>query len=62
MPIIQFDGGSMSKEDKVKLAAKLTEAANSVLPNIPKEAFTVVIKENNPDNIAVGGTLLSDRK
>ena len=62
MPNIQFDGGSMTREAKAKLAEKLTEATVSVLPNIPKEAFTVVIRENSSDNIAVGGKLLSDRK
>ena len=61
MPIIQFDGGTMSKEKKTELAAKLTEAATSVLPNIPKQAFTVVIRENSQGNIAVGGELLSNK-
>lgn len=30
--------------------------------NLPPQAFYVFIKENEPDNIGVGGTLLSDKK
>lgn len=61
MPIIQFDGPVLPKEKKAELAARITKAAQETLPNIPEQAFTVIIRENNHDNIAVGGQLLSDR-
>lgn len=61
LPIIRFDGPVLSKEKKAELAAKITRAAHEVLRTIPEQAFTVVIRENNPDNIAVGGQLLSER-
>ncbi|MFZ3102742.1 MAG: 4-oxalocrotonate tautomerase DmpI [Desulfitobacteriaceae bacterium] len=59
MPFIQFDGGQMTKEKKAELVAKLTEAAQEVL-GIPAQAFSVLIKENNMDNIGQGGKLLSE--
>lgn len=61
MPIITFEGPEMNKEQKSMLAKKLTEAAAEVFPMMPKQAFTVVIKENNMDNVASGGILLSVR-
>lgn len=60
MPLIQIDAGPMTKEQKAELGAKLTKVASEVL-QIPEHAFTVIMRENNADNICVGGTLLSDR-
>ncbi|MBC7086915.1 MAG: tautomerase family protein [Tissierellales bacterium] len=60
MPFIQFDGGQMTREQKMELAKKLTEVSHEVL-GIPVEAFSVIIRENSMDNIATGGKLLSER-
>jgi len=62
MPTIRIDITTLTKEQKAELAARLTRTAHEVLPHIPESAFTIYIKENSPDNIALGGTLLSDRK
>lgn len=62
MPTIRIDITALTKEKKAELAARLTTTAHAVLPHIPETAFTVYIRENSPDNVAVGGTLLSDRK
>lgn len=60
MPFITIDGpNNLSKETKLKLIEELTNTASSIL-NIPKQAFSVIIKENNPDNIGVGGVQLSE--
>jgi 4-oxalocrotonate tautomerase len=59
MPYIQIDVGSMSKEKKAELIKGLTETASSIL-KIPEQAFTVIIRENNPDNIGIGGKPLSE--
>lgn len=61
MPVITLEAGTMTKEQKAELAKKLTETASQVL-KIPNEAFIVFMKENNFDNIASGGVLLSERK
>ena len=60
MPVITVEAGQLTKEQKAKLAKVLTESASRIT-GIPEQAFIAVIKENNPDNIGVGGVLLSER-
>ena len=60
MPFITIEGPEMSREKKAELVIKLTKTTHEVL-NIPEEAINVLIKENSPDNIGIGGKLLSDR-
>lgn len=60
MPVITIDGpANLSKETKAKLIVNLTNTASEVL-NIPKQAFTIIIRENNADNIGTGGVQLSE--
>ncbi|KXS47364.1 MAG: 4-oxalocrotonate tautomerase [Halanaerobium sp. 4-GBenrich] len=61
MPHIVFDGPELSKEQKKELIKNFTDTASKVT-NIPKEAFVVMIKENDLENIGVGGELLSEKK
>jgi len=61
MPHIVFDGPELSKEKKKKLIKNFTNTASKVT-NIPREAFVVMIKENDLENIGVGGELLSEKK
>ncbi|PUU89216.1 MULTISPECIES: 4-oxalocrotonate tautomerase DmpI [Halanaerobium] len=61
MPHIVFDGPELSKEKKKELIKNFTDTASKVT-NIPKEAFVVMIKENDLENIGVGGELLSEKK
>ncbi|HHT28015.1 MAG TPA: 4-oxalocrotonate tautomerase [Firmicutes bacterium] len=61
MPVITFDGGKLDKAQKAELAKVFTENAARVT-NIPATAFVVFFKENDPENVAVGGTLLADRR
>ncbi len=58
MPIITIEAGQMNKEQKEALIQKFTAAASDVL-QLPEQAFVVVLKENNPDNIGTGGKMLS---
>jgi 4-oxalocrotonate tautomerase len=60
MPEIVFDGPKLTKEQKRALVERFTQIASEVT-SIPKEAFVVMIKENDLDNIGVGGKLLSER-
>lgn len=62
MPQIIVEGPRIENlEKKRKLAADLTEAAIQAF-DLPKEVFVVLIKENLPENVAVGGQLIVDRK
>ena len=61
MPHIVFDGPELSREQKKDLIKNFTATASKVT-NIPREAFVVMIKENELENIGVGGEVLSEKK
>lgn len=61
MPVITFEAAKLSKEQKQTLAKEFTEVAVKVT-GIPAELFYVFLKENDLDNVGVGGVLLGDRK
>lgn len=62
MPNIVIDGPIIKDlEKKRKLVEKVTEAAVEAY-GLPKEAIVVIIKENPPENVGVGGKLIADRR
>lgn len=60
MPVLTIESTKLSKEQKAELVQKMTETAAHVM-NLPEAAFYVYIKENAPENIGVGGKLLSEK-
>ena len=61
MPTIQIDGPKIkSMEQRRQLVAKLSDAAAEVY-GVAKEHMIVLIRENAPENVGVGGQLLADR-
>lgn len=62
MPTIVIEGPPLCDiEKKRKLVAEMSVSA-AVAYGIPAEAMVVIIKENPPENVGVGGRLLADRK
>ncbi len=62
MPVITIEGPPISDIDtRRKMVADLTSAAANAY-QIPNEKIIVLIRENNPDQVAVAGELISDRK
>lgn len=59
MPIITVEYGKSDRATKAKLVEVLTQKTSEVL-NIPENSITTMIKENDPDNVAIGGKLLSE--
>lgn len=59
MPLITMEAGKLNKEQKEQLIKEFTDSAAKIL-ELPKDAFTVYLKENEYDNIGVGGRLLAD--
>ncbi len=57
MPVLTVEDSKFSKEQK--LVATLIKSASSIM-NVSKRAFVVLVKENELDNIGVGGKLLSE--
>jgi 4-oxalocrotonate tautomerase len=60
MPTITIDAGKMDRDQKLRLVQGFVTVASEVL-NIPEQAFTTIIRENDPQNIGVGKELLADR-
>jgi len=60
MPNIVIDGPKLEKQVKAKLVEEITDSVNR-LTGIPREHIVVLIKENDPENVGVGGKLLSER-
>ncbi|MFA4029417.1 MAG: hypothetical protein GDYSWBUE_000357 [Candidatus Fervidibacterota bacterium] len=61
MPVIRVDGPKIDTEKKRELARRLTEVAAEIY-NMDKEHIIVLIRENAPENVSVGGMLIADRR
>lgn len=63
MPNITVEGPAIKDLDKKrKLVSGITDLVSETFSFIPREAIVVVIKENSPENVSVGGELIIDRK
>ena len=61
MPNVTLDGPKIKDlEKKRALVETVTEAASQAY-GLPRETIVVVLKENHPENVAVGGVLIADR-
>ncbi len=61
MPNIVVEGPVIKElEKKRTLVREITEVAKKVY-GLPGETITVVIKENPPEKVALGGELIIDR-
>jgi 4-oxalocrotonate tautomerase len=60
MPVITIEAVKLTKEQKRNLVKELTTTAANII-NVPEQIVTVYVKENELDNIGVGGQLLSDK-
>ncbi|MGM0688323.1 MAG: 4-oxalocrotonate tautomerase DmpI [Bacillota bacterium] len=60
MPTIFFYGPVLEKSKKKDLIRDFTEAASKAT-GIEKSAFVVYLRQSSPEEVGVGGELLSDR-
>jgi 4-oxalocrotonate tautomerase len=61
MPNITVEGPPLKDiEVKRELVREMTDAAQKAF-KLPREVIVVVIKENAPENVGVGGELIADR-
>lgn len=60
MPIITLDGPPLSLDKKRILANELTNLAARAY-ELPESTIIIMLRENAPDQVAVGGTLIADR-
>lgn len=62
MPTITVEGPPLGDLDvKRELVKEVTDSAHKAY-KLPKEVIVVVIKENGPENVSVGGELIVDRQ
>ena len=61
MPSVTIEGPKIEEvEIKRELVKEITDALEKAY-KIPREAYVIVIKENLPANVGVGGKLIIDR-
>jgi len=61
MPSVTIEGPKIEEvEIKRELVKEITDALEKAY-KIPREAYVIVIKENSPENVGVGGKLIIDR-
>ena len=61
MPNVVIDGPKIEDiKAKRQLVKDITDALEKAY-RIPRDAYVIVIKENSPENVGVGGTLIIDR-
>jgi 4-oxalocrotonate tautomerase len=62
MPTITVEGPVLASLDKKReLVRGMTDVAAKVY-GIPAQAMVVLIRENPPENVGLGGELLADRR
>ncbi|MHA2125815.1 MAG: 4-oxalocrotonate tautomerase DmpI [Promethearchaeota archaeon] len=62
MPTATLDGPPIENiEIKRALVKEITDSLEKAY-KLPRNAFTVLIKENFPQNVGVGGELIVDRR
>lgn len=60
MPVITIEAGKLNKDQKRQLVEEFTSKGSEIM-NVPEQAFTVLLKENEADNIGFAGKLISER-
>ncbi|MFX1309920.1 MAG: 4-oxalocrotonate tautomerase DmpI [Promethearchaeota archaeon] len=61
MPNATIKGQPIEEEEiKRRLVKEIINALEKAY-NLPRQLFTVIIKENRPENVGVGGKLIVDR-
>ena len=61
MPNITVDGPVIQDVEKKRvLVREMTDAAEKAF-GLPRQTIVVIIKENKPENVGVGGVLVSER-
>lgn len=61
MPTANVEGPPIKDLDKKRMLTREITDAMEKAYGIPRQAYVVVIRENEPENVCVGGELLCDR-
>jgi phenylpyruvate tautomerase PptA (4-oxalocrotonate tautomerase family) len=58
VPTITITTSTLTQEKREALIKELTEAAHKIMPEVPKNAFYVYVRDYPPENIGIGGLVL----
>ena len=61
MPVIAWDGGILTKEQKKELVRRLTEVASEVT-KVPTQFYSVLIREQPDENLGFAGETVEELK
>jgi 4-oxalocrotonate tautomerase len=61
MPVITWEGGKLTKEQKKELVQKLTDAAVEAA-KVPAKFYTVIIREQPDENLGIAGETVEELK
>ncbi len=61
MPVVKIDILPLEKDVKRDVIVKVTELLSEITKK-PKESFTIIINEHDPESMGVAGVPLSERK
>jgi len=62
MPSVIIEGPNIDDIEVKRLLVKEVTDALEKAYKLPREVYVVLIKENPPENVGVGGKLILDRK
>ncbi|KKK40669.1 MAG: Tautomerase enzyme [Candidatus Lokiarchaeum sp. GC14_75] len=62
MPNATIDGPPIEDLERKRVLVKEITDAMEKAYKIPRQAYVVLIKENKPENVGVGGELIIDRR
>ena len=62
MPLITVEGPKIDDLDRKRQMVKLLAEAASEVYGMDKENIVVLIRENSPENVGIGGKLVADRQ
>ena len=60
MPTVTVEGPPIDLDRKRSLAGEITDALEKAY-GLPREVYVVVVRENPPENVSVGGEMICDR-
>jgi phenylpyruvate tautomerase PptA (4-oxalocrotonate tautomerase family) len=58
IPVIEMKVYALPQEKREALMKGLVDAASKVLPEVPRTAFYVYIRDYPPESIGIGGVVL----
>ena len=62
MPIITLEGPKITDRDRKRALVRQVTLAAATAYGMPEEKIIVLLRETAPDNVGVGGVLVSDRR